>query len=64
MCINKKYINEVAEFTSGSEATGDESWGTWRLKKETLRDYSKLADVEIKIITYAVIIYQSVLMHH
>ena len=42
--INKKYINEVTKFTCSNE----ERWGTWRIKKETLRDYSESADVEIK----------------
>lgn len=47
MYIDKKYINDVTEFTSISEAN-NESWGTWRIKNEIRRDYSKSADVEIK----------------
>ncbi|KAL3880323.1 hypothetical protein ACJMK2_032571 [Sinanodonta woodiana] len=43
MYINNKYINEVAEFTNPNE-----SWGTWRIKNEIRRDYSKSADVPIK----------------
>ena len=44
--INKKYINEITKFTSSSEATCEERWGTWIIKKETLRDYSESADAE------------------
>jgi len=47
MYIDSKYINEVTKFTSGEEA-GEETWGTWRIKNEIQRDYSKSADVEIK----------------
>ena len=43
MYINSKYINEVAEFTNPNE-----NWGTWRIKNEIRRDYSKSADVPIK----------------
>ena len=41
--ISAKNINEVAEFTGDGE-----SWGTWRIKKETLRDYSESADVTVE----------------
>ncbi|KAL3862178.1 hypothetical protein ACJMK2_008165 [Sinanodonta woodiana] len=40
MYIDRKNINEVAEFTYSNE-----SWGTWRIKNEIRRDYSKSADV-------------------
>ena len=33
----------MVKYTSGEEA-----WGTWRIKTEIQRDYSKSADVEIK----------------
>ena len=41
--IDVKHSESVAEFTNP-----DESWGSWRIKKETPRDYSKSADVAIK----------------
>jgi hypothetical protein len=40
--IDVKHSDAVAEFTNP-----DEIWGSWRIKKEMLRDYSQSADVEI-----------------
>ena len=38
--IDVKHSDAVAEFTNP-----DEIWGSWRIEKEMLRDYSESADV-------------------
>jgi hypothetical protein len=57
--IDVKHSDAVAEFTNP-----DEIWGSWRIKKKCCAVILNPQTMKLATITYAVIIYQNVLMHH